>query len=137
MIYFLNSQYKLLTFGLADRNSKAYYGVINEGGRAATLLISDKAKAVKGIKDSAIAGQSVPAQRLYIDSHYYKSAIMNEYGVGHSGWAGQLIWTDPESGTIIAINSMVQSDLPAPYDHFNKEYQAAFDVVKHLRAKAK
>jgi CubicO group peptidase (beta-lactamase class C family) len=60
---------------------------------------------------------------------------MNQYGLGHSGWAGQLIWADPESGVIIAVNSMIQSELPAPYDHFNKIYNAATDIVKHERAK--
>ena len=104
--------------------------------RYGRLLISDKAQVTKDIKDAAKAGQPVPAQLTHIDSHYYKSAIMNEYGVGHSGWAGQLIWADPESGTIIAINSMVQSELPAPFEHFNKEYQAVFDVIKLMRAKA-
>ncbi|MFA0438344.1 hypothetical protein BCU70_03795 [Vibrio sp. 10N.286.49.C2] len=102
--------------------------------RYGRLLISNKNQAKKDMKDAHKMGEPVPSLLTHIDSHYYKSAIMNEYGLGHSGWAGQLIWADPESGVIIAINSMVQSELPAPYDHFNKEYEAVYDVVKYMRA---
>ena len=59
--------------------------------------------------------------------------IHNEHGLGHSGWGGQLIWADPISGTIVAINSTVASELPAPYDHFDKLYHAAIDIVTHHR----
>ncbi|MCG9786748.1 serine hydrolase [Vibrio mediterranei] len=103
--------------------------------RYGRLLIADTKQAKKDIQDSVNKGEPVPEVLTHKESRYYKSAIMNEYGLGHSGWAGQLLWADPDSGIIIAINSMIQSDLPAPYDHFNKEYQAAFDVVKHVRAK--
>jgi CubicO group peptidase (beta-lactamase class C family) len=103
--------------------------------RYGRLLIADPAAAKNDIKQAKKLGQPVPAELTYVDSSYYKSAIMNQYGLGHSGWAGQLIWADPESGVIIAVNSMIQSELPAPYDHFNKIYNAATDIVKHERAK--
>ena len=83
---------------------------------------------------SRFSGQPVPAELTHVESRYYKSAIMNEFGIGHSGWAGQLLWADPDSGVIVAINSQVMSQLPAPYDHFNKLYAAAYDIVKHSRA---
>ncbi|MGF1749963.1 serine hydrolase domain-containing protein [Vibrio cionasavignyae] len=104
--------------------------------RYGRLLISDKQQAIQDMKVANKEGEPVPAELTHIESRYYKSAIMNEYGLGHSGWAGQLIWADPESGIIVAINSMIQSELPAPYDHFNKEYEAVFDVVKYMRAQA-
>ncbi|MCJ2376050.1 serine hydrolase [Vibrio sp. ZSDZ34] len=103
--------------------------------RYGRLLIADPAAAKNDIKQAKKLGQPVPAELTYVDSSYYKSAIINQYGLGHSGWAGQLIWADPESGVIIAVNSMIQSELPAPYDHFNKIYNAATDIVKHERAK--
>ena len=59
----------------------------------------------------------------------------NGYGIGHSGWGGQLLWTDPDSGVIIACNSQLNSKLPAPFPHFKKLYEAAIDIVKHQRAK--
>ena len=59
-------------------------------------------------------GQTVPADLTFVEGRYYKSAIQNEYGIGHSGWGGQIIWADPESGIIIAGNSQLKSELPAP-----------------------
>ena len=75
----------------------------------------------------------MPAELTHVESRYYKSAIHNEYGLGHSGWGGQLLWADPDSGTIVAANSLLASELPAPYDHFNKLYHAAIDIVTHYR----
>ncbi len=103
--------------------------------RFGRLLIADTETAQDDIKNSKKKGEVVPADLTAIESRYYKSAIMNKYGLGHSGWGGQLIWTDPETGTIVAINSLVSSDLPAPYDHFHKLYTAAYDIVKHYRKK--
>ena len=104
--------------------------------RYGRLLIEDKEQVLKDRKASKKDGQVVPSAITFIDSKYYKSAIHNEYGIGHSGWGGQLIWADPESGIIIAINSTLESELPAPYEHFNKEYEAAYEIVKHYRAKS-
>ena len=42
-----------------------------------------------------------------------------------------------ESGlNIIAANSLLASELPAPYNHFNKLYHAAIDIVTHYRTTA-
>jgi CubicO group peptidase (beta-lactamase class C family) len=101
--------------------------------RYGRLLIEDSNTAKQDIKQSKKDGEVVPAELTAIESRYYKSAIMNKYGLGHSGWGGQLIWADPESGTIIAINSRIASELPAPYEHFNKLYQAAYDIIELLR----
>ncbi|MDO6683854.1 MULTISPECIES: serine hydrolase domain-containing protein [unclassified Agarivorans] len=101
--------------------------------RYGRLLIEDVDAAKQDIKQASKNGEVVPAELTAIESRYYKSAIMNQYGVGHSGWGGQLIWADPESSTIIAINSRVASELPAPYDHFNKLYQASYDIIDLLR----
>lgn len=103
--------------------------------RYGRLIIEDKEQVRVDMKAGQSDGQVVPPELTYIESRYYKSAISNEFGIGHSGWGGQLIWTDPESGIIVAINSQVASELPAPYDHFNKLYNAAIDIVKHYRAK--
>ena len=105
--------------------------------RYGRLLIEDKAQAIRDIQDSKTAGEVVPAELTYREARYYKSAIMNDFGLGHSGWGGQLIWADPQSGVIVAINSQLASELPAPYEHFNKLYNAAMDIVKHFRAKPK
>jgi CubicO group peptidase (beta-lactamase class C family) len=78
-----------------------------------------------------------PARPLLTDDRFSerldKSAIHNGFGHGHSGWGGQLIWADPVSDTVIAINSQLASELPAPFDHFNKLYRAAIDISKHYR----
>ena len=71
----------------------------------------------------------------FIDSRYYKSAIHNNYGLGHSGWGGQIIWADPETGIIVAANSQLNSKLPAPFEYFNKVYEATIDIVKYYREK--
>ena len=104
--------------------------------RYGRLLIEDADQALANMEAGKTAGQPVPADLTYVDSHYYKSIIMNDYGMGHSGWGGQLLWADPVSGTIVAFNSQLASELPAPYDHFNKLYNAAIDIVKHQRAKS-
>lgn len=104
--------------------------------RFGRLLIEDKPNAVKDIQESKAAGEVVPAELAYVESRYYKSAIMNEFGLGHSGWGGQLIWADPESGVIVAINSQVISKLPAPYDHFKKLYHAAIDIIGFYRGRS-
>ncbi|GEM78872.1 serine hydrolase domain-containing protein [Vibrio superstes] len=101
--------------------------------RYGRLLLEDSNAAKQDIKQSVKDGEVVPAELTGVESRYYKSAIMNEYGLGHSGWGGQLIWADPESGTIIAINSRIASELPAPYEHFNKLYQAAYDIIEQQR----
>ncbi|MGY5450469.1 serine hydrolase domain-containing protein [Agarivorans sp. MS3-6] len=101
--------------------------------RYGRLLIEDTNAVKQDIKHAQKEGEVVPAELTNIESRYYKSAIMNDYGVGHSGWGGQLIWADPDSGTIIAINSRIASELPAPYEHFNKLYQAAYDIIDLLR----
>ena len=103
--------------------------------RFGRLLIEDSEQVIKDGKAAVNDGQLVPAAITFVDSKYYKSAIHNEYGIGHSGWGGQLIWADPVCGVSIAINSTLESVLPAPYDHFNKEYEAAIDIVKYYRAK--
>jgi CubicO group peptidase (beta-lactamase class C family) len=103
--------------------------------RYGRLLIADEKNSMKDMKDAQKAGEVVPADLTAIEGRYYKSAIMTKFGLGHSGWGGQLIWADPVSGTIIAINSRMSSELPAPYDHFVKLYTAAIDVVKDQRAK--
>jgi len=101
--------------------------------RYGRLLIEDKEVALADMKRAKSDGQPVPAEMTYIKSRYYKSTIHNKYGFGHSGWGGQLIWADPETGVIIAVNSQLNSKLPAPYDHFNKLYEAAIDIVKYYR----
>lgn len=101
--------------------------------RYGRLLIEQPEQAERDRQAAQAHGQLVPAELSHVESHYYKSAIHNDYGLGHSGWGGQLIWADPQSGTIIAINSLLASELPAPYDHFNKLYQAAIDIVTHYR----
>jgi CubicO group peptidase (beta-lactamase class C family) len=104
--------------------------------RYGRLLIEDADQVLTDREASRSSGQPVPAELTFVESRYYKSAIMNDFGIGHSGWAGQLLWADPDSGVIVAINSQVMSELPAPYDHFKKLYAAAYDIVKHRRAKA-
>lgn len=103
--------------------------------RYGRLLIEDKEQVLADRKASKSAGEIVPAELTYLESRYYKSAIHNDFGIGHSGWGGQLLWADPESGVIVAINSQLASEMPAPFDHFNKLYAAAIDIVKHYRAK--
>jgi CubicO group peptidase (beta-lactamase class C family) len=103
--------------------------------RYGRLLIKDKEAVLRDRVRAKTDGQPVPPQLTFLESRYYKSAIMNDYGIGHSGWGGQLVWADPDTGIIIAANSQVNSKLPAPYDHFNKLYEAAIDIVKHYREK--
>lgn len=102
--------------------------------RYGRLLIDDSTQVVADRESAGTEGQPVPAELTHVESRYYKSAIHNEYGIGHSGWGGQLVWADPESAVIVAINSQLASKLPAPFDHFNKLYTAAVDIVKHCRA---
>jgi CubicO group peptidase (beta-lactamase class C family) len=102
--------------------------------RYGRLLIQDKPQVDSDREASVSDGQVIPAELTHVESRYYKSAIHNEFGIGHSGWGGQLIWADPRSETIVAINSQLASELPAPFDHFNKLYQAAIDIAKHYRA---
>jgi len=102
--------------------------------RYGRLLIDDPEQVERDRHASRIDGQPVPAEVAHVESRYYKSAIHNDFGLGHSGWGGQLIWADPASGTIVAVNSLLGSALPAPFDHFDKLYHAAFDIVNHYRA---
>lgn len=44
-----------------------------------------------------------------------------------------VLWADPASSTIVAINSLLGSVLPAPFDHFEKVYHAAIDIVSRYR----
>lgn len=103
--------------------------------RYGRLLIEDKRQVLADRKASKSDGQVVPAELAHVESRYYKSAIHNDFGVGHSGWGGQLIWADPDTEVIVAFNSQLASNLPAPFDHFNKLYAAAIDISKHYRAK--
>ncbi|MGI9615595.1 MAG: serine hydrolase domain-containing protein [Acidimicrobiales bacterium] len=102
--------------------------------RFGRLLIEDPEQAARDRQAAQTSGQPVPAELTHVESRYFKSAIHNEYGLGHSGWGGQLLWADPESGAIIAANSLLASELPAPYGHFNKLYHAAIDIVTHYRS---
>jgi len=101
--------------------------------RYGRLLIEDPDQAIRDREAALIDGQPVPAELTHVESRYYKSAIHNEFGLGHSGWGGQLIWADPASRIIVAVNSLVASHLPAPYDHFDKLYHAAIDIVRNFR----
>ncbi len=103
--------------------------------RYGRLLIEDKETSIADRKKSKTDGQPVPAELTFIDSKYYKSAIHNDFGFGHSGWGGQIIWADPETGIIVAANSQLNSKLPAPFEHFNKVYEATIDIVKYYREK--
>lgn len=105
--------------------------------RFGRLLIAEPEQALADRKAAKANGQLVPADIAKIASHYYKSAIHNKFGLGHGGWGGQLIWADPESGVVIAINSQLASKLPAPYDHYNKLYAASYDIVTYYRSKKK
>lgn len=62
------------------------------------------------------------------------SSSQGESGQGDVSPARQLLWADPASSTIVAINSLLASALPAPFDHFEKLYHAAIDIVTHYRA---
>jgi CubicO group peptidase (beta-lactamase class C family) len=108
-----------------------------DSARYARLLIADKDQVREDIKASKTAGQPFPASILPTPTRYYKSAFMNKYGIGHSGWGGQLFWADPESGVIIAINGQLMGKSPAPAEYALKLHTAAFDIVKHQRAKKK
>jgi len=103
--------------------------------RYGRLLIEDKEGAFADREKAKTDGQPVPAEMTHLESYYYKSTIHNDFGFGHSGWGGQLLWADPDTGVIIACNSQLNSKLPAPYDHFKKLYEAAIDIVKHYRTK--
>jgi len=104
--------------------------------RYGRLIIEDKAVVLADREKAKTDGQPVPAELSYLESRYYKSAIHNDFGLGHSGWGGQLVWADPNTEIIIACNSQLNSKLPAPYDHFNKLYKASIDIVKHYRTKS-
>lgn len=101
--------------------------------RFGRLLIEDKEQYEKDLEAAKQNGEFVPAEWHYVDSHYYKSAIFNDYGIGHGGWAGQLIWADPKSDTVVAIYSQMNAKLPNPSSHHNKLNNAVIDVVKQLR----
>ena len=101
--------------------------------RYGRLLIQHPAQVERDRVASLTNGQLVPADLTHVESRYYKSAIHNEFGIGHSGWGGQLLWADPASSTIVAINSLLGSVLPAPFDHFEKLYHAAIDIVSRYR----
>ena len=103
------------------------------------LLVADKSKEQfeKELAEAQDRGGNVPADVTTVLSKYYQSGMWNQYGVGHSGWGGALIWVDPISGTVVALNTQVRSQLPAPYDHYHKLYEAAIEVVKYRRKKQK
>ena len=103
--------------------------------RYGRLLIADKDQVLADRRASRTAGQIAPAEVMHVESRYYKSAIHNEFGLGHSGWGGQVIWAHPESGVVIAVNSQLSGSAPAPYPYFNMVYAAVYDIVKHERAK--
>lgn len=101
--------------------------------RYGRLLIEDRKQALEDIKHAKKQGKPVPSIYTNIESYYYKSMISNKYGLGHSGWGGQLLWADPVTGIIVAINSQLTSTLPAPADHFNKLYKATYDIIEHIK----
>jgi CubicO group peptidase (beta-lactamase class C family) len=108
-----------------------------DSARYCRLLIADKDQVSADIEASKTAGQPLPSSYAPAPTRYYKSAMMNQYGIGHTGWGGQLFWADPESGVIIAINGQLMSKSPASADHFRMIQTAAFDIVRHQRAKKK
>ena len=101
--------------------------------RYGRLLIADKDQVLEDRVAAKREGQPVPAELTFVDSRYYKSAIHNEFGIGHSGWAGQLVWADPQSDVVVAMNGQVGSELPAPFEHFQMQYQGAIELVQQLR----
>jgi CubicO group peptidase (beta-lactamase class C family) len=101
--------------------------------RYGRLLIQHPEQVERDRVASLTDGQPVPADLTHVESRYYKSAIHNEFGIGHSGWGGQLLWADPVSSTIVAVNSLLGSALPAPFEHFEKLYHAAIDIVSRYR----
>ena len=103
--------------------------------RYGRLLIENKEQALADQSTAAKKGEVVPTELTHVESRYYKSVIFNEFGLGHGGWGGQLIWADPQSGVVVAFNSQLGSKLPAPYPHYNMLYAAAYDIVKHCRSK--
>jgi CubicO group peptidase (beta-lactamase class C family) len=101
--------------------------------RYGRLLIQPKAQVETDRKAAVADGQVIPADLTHVESRYYKSAMHNDFGIGHSGWGGQLLWADPESAVIVAANSQLGSHLPAPFDFFEPAYQAAYDIVTRRR----
>jgi CubicO group peptidase (beta-lactamase class C family) len=101
--------------------------------RYGRLLLEDKDQVLHDREAAWVSGEVVPADLTHVESRYYKSAMHNEFGIGHSGWGGQLLWADPESAVVVAVNSQLASRLPAPFDFFEPVYQAAYDIVARRR----
>lgn len=104
-----------------------------DSARYARLLIEDKAQVLNDREAAFKKGGRVPPEILHVESRYYKSAMHNEYGIGHSGWGGQILFADPESGTVVAIHGQISSESAAPYEYYTMGYEAIYDIIKHVR----
>lgn len=69
---------------------------------------------------------------------YYKnSAYVSTYGIGHAGWGGQWLWTDPKSQTVIVVFSGLRSKKPVDPKYSQQLIDATVALVDHNRAPAK
>jgi CubicO group peptidase (beta-lactamase class C family) len=127
--------YMLTDFDGIPMLSGGFVSTTVDLARYGRMLIAEPKQVAADQKAAKSSGQVTPALIMGVDSHYYKSAILNQYGLGHSGWGGQVIWGDPVSGTVVAINGQINSEAPAPYDYYNMAYTAIYDIIKHEREK--
>ena len=104
--------------------------------RYTRLLIEDKERVLKDREAAFREGGRVPPEIMFVESRYYKSAIHNEYGIGHSGWGGQVVFADPESGAVVVIHGQTSSRNAAPNEYYNMAYEAIYDIIKHVRAQS-
>ena len=101
--------------------------------RYGRLLLADKEQLEIDRKAAPQEHNLVPADLTFVDAHYYKSAIHNDYGIGHSGWGGQVIWADPQSGTVVAMTGQIASHFAVPYEYYHLLFEATWQIIEHVR----
>ena len=73
---------------------------------------------------------------LQFDGFYYNNSVyVSKYGMGHAGWGGQFIWTDPKSKTVIVIFSGLSGDNPTDPKYMKKMVNIIKDVIMFNRNK--
>lgn len=64
---------------------------------------------------------------------YKLSLEFSQYGYGHAGWAGQMIFADPDTGIVMAIFGGIKGPNPVSDVYFDKLYSAAAAAVEFYR----
>lgn len=65
-----------------------------------------------------------------LNMKYHNQTYTDGESLGHAGWGGQWIWVHPETQTVIAVHSSIESKNPAPPEYAQLLINASQEIVK-------